>query len=52
MFNLYPIAVKLFLVLPVWSFLRDGPLNRRARLTTRLTIHVYKLRTEGDAIIK
>ena len=41
--NFYPTAVKLFLVLPVRSFLRDGPLNRWACLTTHLTIHVYKL---------
>ena len=42
-FNLYPTAFKLFFVLPVCSFPRDGPLNRWACLTTCLTIHVYKL---------
>jgi len=41
--KLYPTALKLFFVLPVRSFLRGGPLNRWACLTTRLTIHVYKL---------
>ena len=50
--NLYPTAFKLFFVLPVRSFPHDGPLNGWACLTMRLTVHVYKLRTEGDAIIK
>jgi len=45
-------AVKLFFMLLVRNFLRDGPLNRWACLTTCLTINVYKLRTEGDAIMK
>jgi len=39
--NLYPMAFKLFLVLPVHSFSHDSPLNLWACLTVRLTIHVY-----------
>jgi len=39
-------------MLPVQNFLRDGPLNRWACLTMCLTINVYKLWTEGDAIMK
>ena len=40
--NLYLTAFKLFFMLPVWNFVRDGPLNRWACLTTCLTINVYK----------
>jgi len=34
--NLYPTSFKLFFVLTVRGFPRDGPLNRWACLTTRL----------------